>query len=232
MPDSTANYLTTDANGNVSAEFSGFVYANGLSLIAADTPALYDSNHSILWTKDTKTGAVVAYVKGSAVPPNGDPASVEMGVVSPTNGRNAYIRPTVVDNPGLANDESNRIEIGVIGFRSTTKTLLTARGASNFLQTSASGRSRTYRVSVGWNGAAVQAVTSVQPLWGYGNNENQYGAMGTQRKLNGTNDSGHSCLIIMENWTPNDGVVIRFISLSGTPANGTTSSADILVWEN
>lgn len=232
MPDSTANYLTTDANGNVSAEFSGFVYANGLALVAADTPALYDSNHSILWTKDTKTGAVVAYIKGSAVPPNGDPASVEVGVVSPTNGRNAYIRPTVVDNPGNANDDSNQVQVGVVGFNSSTKMLLNARGKSNFAQLSTAGRSMTTRRTLTWPGGAGAVVASVQPAWGYGNNENKYYALAQQRFIAGANDMGGPVLIIVENWIPNDGVVLRVSTpLGTTPAAGTTSTVDIMIWE-
>ena len=81
-----------------------------------------------------------------------------------------------------------------------------------------------------WGGGTNQQVTAFQPLWGFTNNENNYFAMGCQRKIAGVNDSLYNCTVVMENWAPNDGVVIRVIAQGGNPPAGTTTTVDYICW--
>lgn len=65
MPDAVPNYLTTNPDGSVGADFTGHIKARGVDLDVFPTDQSYDSSIDSIQWKRTADGAQVAYILGT-----------------------------------------------------------------------------------------------------------------------------------------------------------------------
>lgn len=166
-PNVSPNFLTIDAQGRVSATFTGVVNAQGLNLqAAASSPG---SANYINW-KDVN-GALVASLLGQrAGSPEADSWMAWIQNSSypavPT-GRNAYFKLNTDDS----NDQLSVAQVAVISqanqFADNTKVIIDANGNSDFVKTSV-GSSITQRTSRRL-GAGCRGYSNAPQTQGIGN---------------------------------------------------------------
>lgn len=90
MPDSQPNYLTTDAQGNVGAEFTGKIIAQGLDLTASPVVSPTPTS-KIRWLRGGVGGAVIATVSVYDDYPGTQEATYAVNVTPQTAGENGNV---------------------------------------------------------------------------------------------------------------------------------------------
>lgn len=158
MPDSQPNYLSTDASGKVTAEFSGGV------IMPMSPGAPYSAGSAVAWV-DVPGGAKLAYVQGSA--PSASERDIIASITSPTRSQAASLR--------LATDTSRDLATVIATATNSTggslgQTLIDSGSNSDYLQIGQFNpkRSTVIRALFTWpGGTPFSNLLDLSPLAGF-----------------------------------------------------------------
>lgn len=153
MPRSVPNYLTTDANGNVGADFTGRITAQGLDLLASTNTVLPD-DRTVRFERESD-GTAIAHIgayEGSGAAADSDMLALRGNGGLDIRGGSAsdYARLQIYQDPASA------IAALVASTVSHSRLILSQTGASDFLRLGTAGNKRILAAHMAADGTVLE----------------------------------------------------------------------------